>query len=139
MALDFAEFEKFQIPDNLMVVDATDEGLPGDAGEPRKSAQRNRDRIVWSSAFRRLGYKTQVFPHDAPDHFRRRLTHSIEVSQLATSLARILCLNPMAAEAIALGHDLGHTAFGHAGERALDKALRETGLKLLHRHFPGHT
>lgn len=138
-APNFAEFARFQIPDDLMVVGATDEGLPRDAGEPRTSTQRNRDRIVWSSAFRRTGYKTQVFPHDAPDHFRRRLTHSIEVSQLATSLAGILHLNAMAAEAIALGHDLGHTAFGHAGEGALDEALRMVGLGLLRKRFPGHT
>lgn len=131
------DFSPFAMPDELMSLETTDEAIP--RGEPglRTRTQRNRDRIVWSSGFRRTGYKTQVFPHEAPDHFRRRLTHSIEVSQLATSLAGILKLNSMAAEAIALAHDLGHTAFGHAGEHALDGALREMGLRLLRPAFPG--
>jgi len=129
------ELSKFAIPDGLMRLETTDEDIPG--GEPglRKHSQRNRDRIVWSVAFRRMAYKTQVFPHDAPDHFRRRLTHTIEVSQLATSLTNILGLNSSACEAIALGHDIGHVAFGHAGEGALDREIESLGIKLLQRRF----
>lgn len=90
--------------------------------EYRTEYHRDRDRIVWSSAFKRMQHKTQVFPYYVADHYRRRLTHSIEVSQIATTLARGLCINETATEAIALGHDLGHTPFGHGGEEALNKA-----------------
>jgi len=92
-------------------------------GDPRLIYQRDRDRIVWAPSFKRLAQKTQVFPQAYGDHFRRRLTHSLEVAQLATSIARNLGLNPIACEAIALAHDLGHAPFGHAGEDALDEAL----------------
>ena len=89
--------------------------------------QRDRDRIVHSTAFRRLEYKTQVFiPHEK-DHFRTRLTHTIEVAQIARTLARNLRLNEDLAEAIALAHDLGHTPFGHSGEDVLDKLLKDCG------------
>lgn len=91
--------------------------------EYRTEYHRDRDRIVWSKSFKRLQHKTQIFPHYFEDHYRRRLTHSLEVAQIATTLARALKLNEIAAEAIALGHDLGHTPFGHAGERALSKAM----------------
>jgi len=93
--------------------------------EYRTEYQRDRDRIVWSRAFKRLQHKTQVFPHYSEDHYRRRLTHSLEVAQIATTLARALNLNEDATEAIALAHDIGHPPFGHAGEIALDEALRE--------------
>ncbi|MBQ2744299.1 MAG: deoxyguanosinetriphosphate triphosphohydrolase [Lachnospiraceae bacterium] len=83
--------------------------------------QRDRDRIIHSKAFRRLKHKTQVFLAPAGDHYRTRLTHTLEVSQIARSICKALCLNEDLTEAIALGHDLGHTPFGHAGERALDK------------------
>ena len=91
--------------------------------EYRSEYHRDRDRIVWSTAFRRLQNKTQVFPHYAEDHYRRRLTHSMEVAQIATTLARGLRVNETATEAIALGHDLGHCPFGHAGEHELNKCL----------------
>ena len=81
--------------------------------------QRDRDRIIHCKAFRRLKYKTQVFLAPEGDHYRTRLTHTLEVSQIARTIARALCLNEDLTEAIALGHDLGHTPFGHAGERAL--------------------
>src|SRR6478752_5503698 len=95
---------------------------PG-ASPTRSEFQRDRDRIVHSTAFRRLQHKTQVFLHHEGQHFRTRLTHTLEVSQMARSLARALALD----EALALAHDLGHTPFGHAGERALDEKLREWG------------
>lgn len=83
--------------------------------------QRDRDRILHSKAFRRMKHKTQVFISPEGDHYRTRLTHTLEVSQIARTIARALALNEDLTEAIALGHDLGHTPFGHAGERALDK------------------
>ncbi|MBK8120981.1 MAG: deoxyguanosinetriphosphate triphosphohydrolase [Sulfuritalea sp.] len=99
--------------------------------EPRPKArsefQRDRDRIVHSTAFRRLEYKTQVFVNHEGDLFRTRLTHSIEVAQIARSIARALHLNDDLAEAIALAHDLGHTPFGHAGQDALNECMREHG------------
>ena len=86
----------------------------------RTEYQRDRDRIVHSGAFRRLEYKTQVFVNHEGDLFRTRLTHSIEVAQIARSVARNLSLNEDLTEAIALGHDLGHTPFGHSGEDVLN-------------------
>ncbi|HWH80608.1 MAG TPA: deoxyguanosinetriphosphate triphosphohydrolase [Burkholderiaceae bacterium] len=90
----------------------------------RDDYQRDRDRIVHSTAFRRLVYKTQVFLNHEGDLFRTRMTHSLEVAQLARSAARVLRLNEDLCEAIALAHDLGHTPFGHAGQDALDARLR---------------
>ena len=87
----------------------------------RTAFQRDRDRIIHSKAFRRLKHKTQVFISPEGDHFRTRLTHTLEVSQIARTVARALRLNEDLTEAIALGHDLGHTPFGHAGETALDQ------------------
>ena len=81
--------------------------------------QRDRDRIIHSKAFRRLKHKTQVFIAPGGDHYRTRLTHTLEVSQIARTVSRALLLNEDLTEAIALGHDLGHTPFGHAGEKAL--------------------
>ncbi len=94
------------------------------ASKTRNDFQRDRDRIVHSNAFRRLVYKTQVFLNHEGDLFRTRLTHSLEVSQLARSIARTLELNEDLCESIALAHDLGHTPFGHAGQDALDDALK---------------
>ncbi|EWS57094.1 Deoxyguanosinetriphosphate triphosphohydrolase [Methylibium sp. T29] len=90
----------------------------------RDDYQRDRDRIVHSTAFRRLVYKTQVFLNHEGDLFRTRLTHSLEVAQLARSIARALQLNEDLTEAIALAHDLGHTPFGHAGQDELNGCLR---------------
>ncbi len=89
----------------------------------RTDFQRDRDRIIHSKAFRRLKHKTQVFLSPESDHYRTRLTHTLEVSQIARTLARALRLNEDLTEAIALGHDLGHTPFGHAGERALNDIM----------------
>lgn len=94
---------------------------------PRSEHQRDRDRIVHSTAFRRLVYKTQVFVNHEGDMFRTRLTHSLEVAQLARSMARLLRLNEDLVEAIALAHDLGHTPFGHAGQEALDACMQPWG------------
>ena len=93
----------------------------------RTEFQRDRDRIIHSTAFRRLEYKTQVFVNHEGDLFRTRLTHSIEVAQLARTLARALSLNDDLAEAIALAHDLGHTPFGHAGQDALNDCMKPYG------------
>ena len=93
----------------------------------RTEFQRDRDRIVHSTAFRRLAHKTQVFVHHEGDHFRTRLTHTIEVAQIARALARALKLDDDLAEAVALGHDLGHTPFGHTGEDALDACMGPYG------------
>jgi dGTPase len=100
----------------------------GDSPSPTRSEfQRDRDRIIHSAAFRRLKHKTQVFVEHEGDHYRTRLTHTIEVSQIARSLARILGLEEDLAEALALAHDLGHTPFGHAGEDALQACMRDFG------------
>jgi dGTPase len=100
--------------------DATKGRLRPEAEDPiRPAFQRDRDRIIHSKAFRRLKHKTQVFFAPEGDHYRTRLTHTLEVSQIARSIAKVLRLNEELTEAIALGHDLGHTPFGHAGERVL--------------------
>ena len=93
----------------------------------RSEFQRDRDRIIHAAAFRRLEYKTQVFVNHEGDLFRTRLTHSIEVAQIARSIARALLLNEDLTEAIALAHDLGHTPFGHAGQDALNACMKEYG------------
>lgn len=102
----------------------------GASNEHRSDFQRDRDRIVHSTAFRRLVYKTQVFLNHEGDLFRTRMTHSLEVAQLSRSMARALGLDEDLVEAMALAHDLGHTPFGHAGQDALNAALRELA--------PGH-
>lgn len=98
-----------------------------DASNTRSPFQRDRDRIIHSAAFRRLQHKTQVFLHHEGHHFRTRLTHTLEVSQIARSIARALQLNEDLAEAVSLAHDLGHPPFGHAGERVLNEKMANFG------------
>jgi len=98
----------------------------------RTDFQRDRDRIIHARAFRRLEAKTQVFTRRYSDHFRNRLTHTLEVTQISRTISGALHLNSDLAEALALGHDIGHPPFGHAGEKALDAAMREHGLAFDH-------
>src|SRR6187397_2674624 len=100
---------------------------PEPASPTRTAFRRDCDRIIHATAFRRLKYKTQVFVFHEGDHYRTRLTHSLEVAQIARALARALRLNEDLSETLALAHDLGHPPFGHAGERALDACLRDHG------------
>ena len=93
----------------------------------RSCFMRDRDRIIHSSAFRRLKYKTQVFVNNEEDYYRTRLSHSLEVSQLARSISKVFKVNDDLAESISLSHDLGHTPFGHAGEEVLNKKMQKNG------------
>ena len=101
--------------------------FPEIEGHTRSVYQRDRDRVIHSGAFRKLQYKTQVFIYHEGDYYRTRLTHSLEVAQIARSICRVLRLNEDIAEALALAHDLGHTCFGHAGEDALNACMAEYG------------
>ena len=115
------DFEKQTLsPYATLSVNTKGREQPEDKCELRTDFQRDRDRIIHCKAFRRLKHKTQVFLSPESDHFRTRLTHTLEVSQIARTIARALRFNEDLTEAIALGHDLGHTPFGHTGERALD-------------------
>jgi dGTPase len=109
-----------------------DRAFPAPAHASRTPFQRDRERIVQARAFRRLAGKTQVFTSRASDHFRSRLTHTIEVAQIARAVASALGLNEDLAETLALVHDIGHPPFGHAGERALDRRLQAHGLRFDH-------
>lgn len=100
--------------------------------EIRTVYQRDRDRILHSKAFRRLKHKTQVFLLPEDDHYRTRMTHTLEVAQVSRTIAKALRLNEELTEAIAYGHDLGHTPFGHSGEYVLDEKMREIGLRFRH-------
>lgn len=115
------------LPDHTRGRRYTEPPLPAHAASVRNPHQRDRDRIVHSTAFRRLVYKTQVFLNHEGDLFRTRMTHSLEVAQLGRSIARALGLNEDLVEAIALAHDLGHTPFGHAGQDALNGCMAEHG------------
>jgi dGTPase len=106
--------------------------FPAPAGDVRYAFERDRERVVHSRAFRRLAGKTQVFTSRASDHFRSRLTHTIEVAQVARRVAAVLDLNLDLTETLALVHDIGHPPFGHAGERALDRCLQQHGLRFDH-------
>lgn len=113
--------EKYLSPYAAKVVNSKGRKFPIDDGEElRTEFARDRDRIIHCKAFRRLKHKTQVFLSPEGDHYRTRLTHTLEVSQIARTIARALKLNEDLTEAISLGHDLGHTPFGHAGEKALN-------------------
>ncbi|WP_244273511.1 dGTP triphosphohydrolase, partial [Pseudovibrio sp. POLY-S9] len=101
--------------------------FPEPESPTRTPFQRDRDRIIHSAAFRRLKHKTQVFVYHEGDHFRTRLTHTIEVSQIARSLARALRLDEDLAECLALAHDLGHTPFGHEGEDVMHECMADYG------------
>ena len=116
--------ERAMLVPQAMFSDATQGRARPEAEDPiRPAFQRDRDRVVHSKAFRRLKHKTQVFFSPAGDHYRTRLTHTLEVSQIARTLAKVLRLHEELTEAITLAHDLGHTPFGHAGERVLDKLV----------------
>ena len=116
-------------PDGVLSVRSAGRPRPEPECDVRTCFQRDVDRVTHSKAFRRLKHKTQVFLQPEGDHYRTRLTHTLEVSRIARTAARALLLNEDLAEAIALGHDLGHTPFGHAGERALNK-LYDQGFHL---------
>lgn len=119
---------KILSPNACLAINTKGRAIPEEECDIRTCFQRDRDRIIHSQSFRRLKHKTQVFLSPTGDHYRTRLTHTLEVSQIARTIARALQLNEDLTEAIALAHDLGHTPFGHAGERALD-SLSSTGFK----------
>ena len=119
----FAVEEMLFCPQATFSKNCRGRSIPEEPCPLRTDFQRDRDRIIHSKAFRRLKHKTQVFLIPEGDHYRTRLTHTLEVSQIARSLARILRLNEDLTEAIALGHDLGHTPFGHTGERTLNEVF----------------
>jgi dGTPase len=126
-----------QLPAGCAVSDAAGDPLaarvfPEPPHPYRSPFQRDRGRIIHARAFRRLAGKTQVFTHRYSDHFRSRLTHTMEVAQIARTVAATLGLNEDLTESLALVHDIGHPPFGHAGERALDDALRRHGLRFDH-------
>ncbi len=115
------QWEKtFMLPGAAFSKDSRGRVLPEEECDLRTCYQRDRDRILHSKSFRRLKHKTQVFLSPEGDHYRTRLTHTLEVSQIARTISRCMGWNEDLTEAIAMGHDLGHTPFGHAGERALD-------------------
>src|ERR1700678_1311977 len=116
----------------VQVEDSRGRRFPEASHPYRNDYQRDRDRIIHARAFRRLVDKTQVFTRRYSDHFRNRLTHTIEVSQITRTVAGALALNVDLAEALALVHDLGHPPFGHAGEKALDAAMRQQELSFDH-------
>jgi dGTPase len=122
------EFEdKFLAPYAMKSADSRGRVHPEDEHAYRSCYQRDRDRVIHSAAFRRLEYKTQVFVNHEGDYYRTRLTHSIEVSQIARTIACALRLNMDLTEAIALAHDLGHTPFGHSGEDILNELMADVG------------
>jgi dGTPase len=112
--------EKILSPEASLSGHSRGREIPEEPCDLRTEYQRDRDRIIHSKSFRRLKHKTQVFLSPEGDHYRTRLTHTLEVSQIARTIARALLLNEDLTEAVSLGHDLGHTPFGHAGERALN-------------------
>ncbi len=113
--------KKFLSPFAKLSSESLGRAIPEEECSIRPAFQHDRDRIIHSKSFRRLKHKTQVFLTPTGDHYRTRLTHTLEVSQIARTMAKALCLNEDLTEAIALGHDLGHTPFGHAGEEILNE------------------
>ena len=149
---DLEQFERLIVaPYGLKSADSKGRLYPVTESATRTAFQRDRDRIIHTTAFRRLEYKTQVFVFYEGDHYRTRLTHTLEVAQLGRSLARGLGANEDLTEAICLAHDLGHPPFGHAGEAALNGLLKDQGgfnhntqsyrivtkLEDRYRHYPG--
>ena len=128
MAIDLHRCAVAGDPDDLLLTRV----YPAPCRPSRTPFQRDRERIVQARAFRRLAGKTQVFTSRASDHFRSRLTHTIEVAQIARAAAAALGLNEDLAETLALVHDIGHPPFGHAGERALDRCLTRHGRRFDH-------
>src|SRR5215207_8416795 len=114
-------------PYALLSRDSKGRRYPAEEPSYRTAFQRDRDRIVHSAAFRWLEYKTQVFVNDEGDYYRTRLTHTLEVAQIARTMARSLGVNEDLVEAICLAHDLGHPPFGHAGEHMLDDLVKDHG------------
>jgi dGTPase len=146
-AIEAEEAERLS-PCAVRAADSAGRVVPEEEHPYRSAFQRDRDRILHSRAFRRLEYKTQVFVHHEGDHYRNRLTHTLEGAQIARTIARALRLNEDLAEAIVLAHDLGHTPFGHAGERVLNDLLAADGgfdhnrqslriVDLLEERYPG--
>src|SRR5437867_930583 len=118
---------QFLAPFAQFSADTRGREYPEDPPEWRTHYQRDRDRVIHSRAFRRLEYKTQVFLNGTGDHLRTRLTHTMEVAGISRNIARALKLNEDLTETIALAHDLGHSPFGHKGEEALNKLMKEHG------------
>ncbi|MFN2137542.1 MAG: HD domain-containing protein, partial [Candidatus Promineifilaceae bacterium] len=114
-------------PYALLSVESQGRVYPEPPSQTRTAFERDRDRIIHTTAFRRLEYKTQVFVNYEGDHYRTRLTHTLEVAQLGRALAKGLGVNVLLAEAICLAHDLGHAPFGHAGEHILNELMQGCG------------
>jgi dGTPase len=133
-ASDTDKWEEFHLSDHAMrAANSRGRAIPEKECSLRTCFQRDRDRIVHSKGFRRLKHKTQVFVAPEGDHYRTRLTHTLEVSGISRTIARALRLNEDLAEAVSLGHDLGHTPFGHIGEEALSETLKDrTGRRFEH-------
>lgn len=115
------------LPAAMRIKDSRGRVHPEPEHEFRSPFQRDRDRVLHSASFRRLEYKTQVFVNGEGDHYRTRLTHTLEVTQISRTMARALHINEDFAEAVAMSHDLGHTPFGHAGEKLLNKLMKDHG------------